>query len=90
MAKFNMKHHKITAYYSQANGLVERFNGTLKKTLAKLTEESDQQDDLIALALFTYRSSSIDSIRILSVFLEYSHTMRYPLAQLPGKPYGNE
>ena len=39
--RFDMKHHKITAYHPQANGLVERFNGTLKKTLAKLSEESD-------------------------------------------------
>ena len=49
-----MKHHKITAYHPQANGLVEKFNGTLKRILAKLTEESDQWDDLIPPALFAY------------------------------------
>ena len=42
MRRFDMKHHKITAYHPQANGLVEHFNETLKKTLAKLIEESDQ------------------------------------------------
>src|ERR1043165_583997 len=42
MKRFDMKHHKITAYHPQANGLVEHFNETLKKTLAKLIEESDQ------------------------------------------------
>src|ERR1044072_998434 len=52
LKKFDMKHHKITAYHPQANGLVEKFNGTLKKTLAKLVEESDQWDNLIPLALF--------------------------------------
>src|ERR1044071_373418 len=39
--RFDMKYYKVTAYHSQANGLVERFNRTLKKTLAKLIEESD-------------------------------------------------
>src|ERR1044072_1444817 len=62
--RFDMKHHKITAYHPQANGLVERFNGTLKKTLAKLYEESDQWDELIPPALFAYRSSPIESIGV--------------------------
>ena len=39
--RFDMKHYKVTAYYPQANKLVKRFNGTLKKMLAKLIEESD-------------------------------------------------
>jgi hypothetical protein len=80
-----MKHHKVTAYHSQANGLVERFNRTLKKTLAKLTEESDQWDDLIPPALFAYRSLPIDSIGVPSAFLEYSRIMKYSIAQLPSK-----
>src|ERR1044072_9166910 len=80
-----MKHHQITAYHPQANGLVERFNGTLEKTLAKLSEESDQWDDLIHPALFAYRSSLIESIGVPPAFLEYGRTLRYPLAQLPGE-----
>src|ERR1044071_131033 len=85
MKRFDMKHHKVTAYYPQANGLVERFNGTLKKTLAKLSEESDQWDELIYPALFAYRSSPIESIGVPPAFLEFGRTLRYPLAQLPGE-----
>ena len=80
-----MKHHKIIAYHPQANGLVEKFNGTLKRTLAKLVEESDQWDDLISPALFAYQSSPIESIGVPPAFLEYGRTMRYPMAQLPGE-----
>src|ERR1044072_8507753 len=83
--RFDMKHHKITAYHPQANGLVERFNGTLKKTLAKLSDESDQWDDLIYPSLFAYRASPIDSIGVPPAFLEYGRALRYPLAQLPGE-----
>src|ERR1044071_1870285 len=81
--RFDMKHHRITAYHPQANGLVEHFNRTLKKTLAKLNEESDQWDDLIPPALFAYRSLPIESIGVPPAFLEYGRTLRYPLAQLP-------
>src|ERR1044071_5725173 len=77
-----MKHHKITAYHPQANGLIECFNGTLKKTLAKLSEESDQWDKLIHPVLFAYRSSPIESIRVPPAFLEYGRMLQYPLAQL--------
>ena len=80
-----MKHHKIKAYHPQANGLVERFNGILKKTLVKFSEESDQWDDLIHPALFAYQSSPIESIGIPPAFLEYGRTLQYPLAQLSGE-----
>ena len=85
MKRFDMKHHKVTAYHPQANGLVERFNETLKKTLAKLSEEFDQWDDLIPPALFAYRSSPINSIGVPPAFLEYGRIMRFPMAQLPGE-----
>ena len=85
MKRFDMKHHKVTAYHPQANGLIKRFNRTLKKILAKLSKESDQWNELISPALFAYRLSPIDSIGVLPVFLEYGQTMRYPMAQLLGE-----
>ena len=39
MKKFYYKHHVITAYRPQANGLVEGFNGMLKEMLKKLNQE---------------------------------------------------
>src|SRR6266511_2597699 len=74
--KFQMKHHKITAYHPQANGLVEWFNGTLKKTLAKIAEEIHDWDKFIAPALFAYRSSPVETIRVSSGYLEYGREMR--------------
>jgi transposase InsO family protein len=60
--KFDIKHHKITAYHPQANGQIERFNGTFKKTLTKISKETNDWDEFIAPALFAYRTSKIEAI----------------------------
>ena len=39
MNKFGIKHHNSTSYHPQTNGQVERFNKTLKESLAKIIEE---------------------------------------------------
>ncbi len=41
MEKFRIKHCLSLPYHSQTNGLVERFNQTLCKKLAKLADETD-------------------------------------------------
>ena len=41
MEKFRIKHRLSSPYHPQTNGLVERFNQTLCKKLAKLSEETD-------------------------------------------------
>ena len=66
-----MKYHKVIAYHSQANGLVERLNGTLKKTLTKLMENVEEWDKMIPPALFAYRSALIESIGTSPAFLEF-------------------
>ena len=73
-----MKHHKITAYHPQANGLVERFNGTLKKTLVKICEETNEWDQFIAPALFAYRSSKVDTIGLTPSMMEFGREMKLP------------
>ena len=70
--RFDMKHHKITAYHPQANGLVERFNGTLKQTLAKISAGVEDWDDFLAPALFAHRSSPVCIISVAPSFLECS------------------
>src|SRR6185369_3619820 len=74
--KFDMKHHKITAYHPQANGLVERFNGTLKQTLAKIAQGTNDWDDFIAPALFAHRTSPIRTLGVAPSFLEYGRALR--------------
>src|SRR6266511_2247091 len=53
--KFRIKHHLSSLYHSQTNGLVERFNQTLYKKLAKLLEETDQWDEFVDPVLMAYR-----------------------------------
>ena len=74
-----MKYHQITAYHPQSNGLVERLNGTLKKTLMKIMDTVDEWDHFVAPALFAYRSAPIESIGVTSGFMEYGRDLRMPL-----------
>src|SRR5262245_8872704 len=74
--KFLIKHHKVTAYHPQANGLVERFNGILKETITKIMNEDDQWDRAIAPALFAYRTHHIESIGTSPDFLEFGRFLR--------------
>ena len=74
MQKFNMKYHKITAYHPQANGLAERFNGTLKQTLAKISEGVENWDDFIIFAdmfffSFTFKASQFSLGLALKLYL---------------------
>ena len=46
-------HHIITAYHPQANGMIERLNGTIKRTLMKIANESYEWDKALPAALFS-------------------------------------
>src|ERR1044071_1907148 len=76
--KFHFKHHKVTAYRPQANGLVEGFNKTLKQMLRKLSEGLGDWDDYLPPTLFAYRTSHIENVRIAPDILTYGRTMRLP------------
>ena len=79
----SMKQLTTTPYHPSCNGLVERFNGTLKSMLRKLCEEQPKQwNRFIPALLFAYRDSIQESTGYSPFQLLYGHQVRGPLAIL--------
>ena len=54
----NIKHKMTSAYHPQCNGLIERYNQTLQRSLLKLvSEKQDDCDMFLDGVLFAYRTS---------------------------------
>ena len=73
--------HKVntTAYYLQADGLVERYNCTLTAMLVKTTQDSGcDWDKRLPLVLFTYRACCRGSTHESSFFLVCGRDLRLP------------
>lgn len=72
-----------TPYHPCCNGLVERFNGTLKSMLRKCCEEQPRQwNRFIPALLFAYRDTVQDSTGYSPFQLLYGHQVRGPLTIL--------
>ena len=70
-------------YHAQANGLVERFNGTLKQMLKRLCSEKPKDwDRLIPAILFAYREVPQESMQFSPFELLYGRTVRGPMSVL--------
>jgi hypothetical protein len=71
---------RTTAYHPQCNGLVERFNGTLKTMLRRLTgEKPEEWDRWIPALLFAYREVPQESTGFAPFELLYGRTVRGPM-----------
>lgn len=69
-----------TPYHPMCNGLVERFNGTLKQMLGRLCAECAKDwDRYLSAALFAYRDSTQESLGFSPFELVYGHTVRGPM-----------
>ena len=67
----------LTPYHPQTNGLVERFNRTLKEALAKTAANNlDDWDKMIAPVLFAYRTSKQATTGITPFYLVYGRTLK--------------
>nr|KAG5697202.1 hypothetical protein BaRGS_028938 [Batillaria attramentaria] len=69
-----------TPYHAQCNGLVERFNGTLKAMLRKLCQDRPRDwDRFVPALLFAYREVPQESLGFSPFELLYGRTVRGPL-----------
>ncbi|XP_070177995.1 uncharacterized protein [Littorina saxatilis] len=72
-----------TPYHAQGNGLVERYNGTLKTMLRKLAQEKPKQwDRYIPALLFAYREVPQESLGFSPFELLYGRTVQGPMSVL--------
>ena len=81
----SIKHLPTTPYHAMANGLVEKFNGTLKSMLKKMcAEEPEYWDRYLPAVLFAYREAPQSSMGFAPFELLYGRTVRGPLSILRG------
>ncbi|XP_076454426.1 uncharacterized protein LOC143289311 [Babylonia areolata] len=70
-------------YHAQANGLVERFNATLKKMLQRLCVKRPRDwDRLVPAVLFAYREVPQESMKFSPFELLYGRTVKGPMSIL--------
>ncbi|KAM7298921.1 uncharacterized protein ISCGN_019488 [Ixodes scapularis] len=80
---FSLKHMPTTPYHPMANGLVERFNGTLKRMIRRMCQESPKSwDRYLAPLLFAYRGVPQTSLGFAPFDLLYDRYVRGPMAIL--------
>ncbi|XP_033733588.1 uncharacterized protein LOC117322759 [Pecten maximus] len=79
----SMKQITTTPYHPQCNGLVERFNGTLKSMLKKIcVEKPNDWDRYLGAVLFAYREAPQDYMGFSPFELLYGRTVRGPMSIL--------
>ena len=80
---FSIKIIRSTPYHPSSNGMVERFNGSLKSFLRKVTQDSPQDwDRKITAALFAFRELPNETTQLSPFELVYGRQMRGPLSIL--------
>ena len=72
--------HKVTsAYHPQTNGLDERLNQTLQRTLSKLVDEQHEWDCYLPSVVFAYNTSRQSSTGYTPFELMYGRKAVLPL-----------
>lgn len=79
----SLKQLTTTVYHPMCNGLVERFNGSLKQMLKRMcTERPKDWDRYLNALLFAYREVPQESLKFSPFELIYGRSVRGPLSIL--------
>ena len=79
----SMRQLTSSPYHAMCNGLVERFNGTLKQMLKRMCSERPRDwDKHLSPALFAYREVPQESLGFSPFELVYGRTVRGPMTIL--------
>jgi len=79
----SVKQLTTTPYHSQCNGLLERFNGTLKTMLKRMSAERPKDwDRYVDPLLFSYREVPQEDIGFSFFEMLYGHPIRGPMTIL--------
>ena len=89
-ASLRISRLRTTPYHPQTDGLVERFNGTLKSMLRRFAREAPKSwDDLLPYLLFAYREVPQASTGFSPFELLYGRKVRGPLDVIRESWVGN-
>ena len=79
----SMKQLVTTPYHPMCNGLVERFNGTMKQMLKRMCADRPKDwDRYLPALLFAYREVPQESLGFSPFELLYGRTVRGPMSIL--------
>ena len=78
-----IEHMKTSPYHLQTDGMVERFNATLKRLLCKLTQNPNVEwDECLPYVLWAYRGTVHKTTGFSPYQMLYGRPMRMPLDQM--------
>jgi len=89
MREVGIDHRRTTAYHPQTNGRTERFNGSLKRILAKLVKNDlPTWEKCLPQALWAYRTASHVTLGTSPYKALYGMAPRQPQQPTKGQPMG--
>lgn len=79
--KFRIQHYKTTAYRPQSNGSVERSHQVLWEYLKQYVDKSNEWDECLKLASFSYNTSVHEGTRYTPFELVFGKAARVPSSE---------